>query len=62
MTHKLMIPTEARQLLRISKSTRYRLVRSGKLPSIHGGGAYRIRMSGNEDYQPTVYHIFVAVG
>ena len=50
MTDKLLTPTEARQMLRISKSTLYRLIRSGRLPSIRVGDTYRIRMSELEEY------------
>ena len=50
MNEKLLTPTEVQQLLRISQSTLYRLIRSGQLPSIRVGDAYRIRMSELEDY------------
>ena len=50
MTEKLLTPSEAQQLLRISKSTLYRLVRSGELPAVRVGGVYRIPMSELEKY------------
>lgn len=50
MTEKLLTPTEARQLLRISKSTLYRLIQSSRLPAVRVGSTYRIRMSELEEY------------
>ena len=50
MTEKLLTPSEVQQLLHISKSTLYRLIRSGQLPSVRVGGVYRIRMSEFEKY------------
>lgn len=50
MNEKLLTPIEVQQLLHISKSTLYRLIRSGQLPSVRVGSAYRIRMSELEEY------------
>ena len=50
MTESLLKPSEVQQKLHISKSTLYRLIRSGQLPAVRIGGSYRIRMSELEEF------------
>ena len=56
MQEKLLTPTEVQQQLRISKSTLYRLIRSGQLPSVRIGDAYRIRALELEEYLSNTKH------
>lgn len=56
MQEKLLTPTEVQQQLRISKSTLYRLIRSGQLPYVRIGDAYRIRASELEEYLANSKH------
>lgn len=50
MTESLLKPSEVQQKLHISKSTLYRLIRSGQLPAVRIGGSYRIRTSLLEEF------------
>lgn len=42
MDCKLLTRAEAQQILRVSKSTMYAMLKSGKIPSIRVGHTYRI--------------------
>lgn len=42
MESKLLTRAEAQQILRVSKSTMYAMLKSGKIPSIRVGHTYRI--------------------
>lgn len=42
MDSKLLTRAEAQQILRVSKSTMYTMLRTGEIPSIRVGHTYRI--------------------
>lgn len=50
---KLLTRTEVQEILRISQSKMYRLIRNKKLPSIRVGKTYRIRRSDLDEYLET---------
>lgn len=47
---KLLTRTEVQEILRISQSKIYRLIREKKFPSIRVGNTYRIRQSDLDEY------------
>ena len=46
----LLFPEEAKDILKVSRATVYRLADSGALPSVRIGGALRITRLGLENY------------
>ena len=50
---KLLTRTEVQEILRISHSKIYRLIREKKIPSIRVGKTYRIRRSDLDEYLET---------
>lgn len=50
---KLLTRTEVQEILRISQSKIYRLIREKKIPSIRVGKTYRIRRSDLDEYLGT---------
>lgn len=50
---KLLTRTEVQEILRISQSKIYRLIREKKIPSIRVGKTYRIRRSDLDEYLET---------
>ena len=50
---KLLTRTEVQEILRISQSKIYRLIREKTIPSIRVGKTYRIRRSDLEEYLET---------
>ena len=53
---RLLKPSEVAQILNISKSFAYRLMRRGDLATIHLGRAIRVRPSDLEDYLQSRIH------
>lgn len=47
--------SEAAERMRVSKMTVYRLIRSGKLPAVQIGKAYRVRDDDLEHYLDSSY-------
>lgn len=50
---KLLTRTEVQEILRISQSKIYRLIREKRIPSIQVGKTYRIRWSDLDEYLET---------
>ena len=50
---KLLTRTEVQEILRISQSKIYRLIREKRIPSIRVGKTYRIRWSDLDEYLET---------
>lgn len=50
---KLLTRTEVQEILRVSQSKIYRLIREKRIPSIRVGKTYRIRRSDLEEYLET---------
>lgn len=51
---KLLTRTEVQEILRVSQSKIYRLIREKRIPSIRVGKTYRIRRSDLDEYLETV--------
>ena len=52
---RFLTATEAAERMRVSKMTVYRLIRSGRLPAVQIGKAYRVRERDLEDYLNASY-------
>ena len=52
---RFLTASEAAERMRVSKMTVYRLIRSGKLPAVQIGKAYRVRENDLEQYLNSSY-------
>ena len=52
---RFLTASEAAERMRVSKMTVYRLIRSGKLPAVRIGKAYRVREDDLERYLNASY-------
>lgn len=52
---RFLTASEAAERMRVSKMTVYRLIRSGKLPAVQIGKAYRVREDDLEGYLNASY-------
>ena len=52
---RFLTASEAAERMRVSKMTVYRLIRSGQLPAVQIGKAYRVRESDLEGYLNASY-------
>ena len=52
---RFLTASEAAERMRVSKMTVYRLIRSGQLPAVQIGKAYRVRESDLESYLDASY-------
>lgn len=59
---KFLTASEAAERMRVSKMTVYRLIRSGKLPAVQIGKAYRVRERDLEGYLDASYVNTDAIG
>lgn len=53
MSETLLTRSEAQNILRVSKSTMFRLIHDGKIPSVQVGCTYRIRRSDLDTFLKT---------
>ncbi len=49
-TPNLLLPSEVAEVLRVSKMTVYRLIKSGTLPAVRIGRSFRIPQASFEEY------------
>lgn len=52
---RFLTASEAAERMRVSKMTVYRLIRSGKIPAVQIGKAYRVRENDLEQYLNSSY-------
>ncbi len=52
---RFLTASEAAERMRVSKMTVYRLIRSGKIPAVQIGKAYRVRETDLEQYLNSSY-------